>query len=90
MLWAAAVPDAWPSPSISAVPDAGDTAAESGGERVEDEREEESESKSQLFFGRSSTETATDECRCLIGPGACRLPPPPRPSVVPIRGPPGA
>lgn len=89
-LSAATLHDAWPSPSIVAASDDFDTAAESGGESVEDEREEEPESKTHLFPGRSAGAMPTCECRCAAGQNTVRLPLKRRLCVVPIRAPPSA
>ncbi len=90
VLSAAVLHDAWPSPSIAAAPDDYDSAAESGGERVEDEREEEPDSKTHLFPDRASGARLTGERRCSVGQDIVRFPPKPRLCVVPIRGPPAA
>jgi hypothetical protein len=90
ILSAATLHEAWPSLSIVASSDDCDTTAESGRERVEDEREEEPESKTHLFLGRGSGEKVTGELRCSVGQDIVRFPPKSRPCVVPIRGPPAA
>gem|GEM_PF-6970207 len=90
VLSAATRHEAWPRPSIAADTDDFDAAAESGGESVEDEREEDPESKTHLFPGRAAGEMPTCERRSARGRDTVHFPPKRRLCVVPIRAPPAA
>lgn len=90
ILSASTAHEPWPGASFVAASHDFDPAAESGAESVEDEREEESESKTHLFPGRFSGEIPATAARRTAGQDSVQFPRRRHHQVVPIRGPPCA
>lgn len=90
LLSAALAHDAWPNTSVSAASPEYDTAGESRGESVQEEREEEVESKLHLLAARTAGEAldirrgAAAEPHAMLNGAGLRL------SIWSIRGPPSA
>lgn len=91
LLAASALHEAWPTTSIAATPVDFDTAAESGGESVEEEEREE-ESKSQTHLAAEAAFGVPLACRCqgFVGRDGVPLPSARLAGIIVIRGPPAA
>lgn len=90
LLSAAVAHDAWPNASIAAVSPEYDMAGESRGESVEEEREEDVESKMHLLAARAAGESTDGGLRGMVVPCAAVMWSESRLSIGAIRGPPAA